>query len=493
MNRWMVAGTSITALIWLSLWTVPRVLQGQAAPIPVRDLVSYRDIVKKALPAVVSIESRQTRTESKPLRPRRLPFDAPGIPEEFRKRLEEMMPEGIPEAPDGRLGSGSGVVIDPSGVVLTNHHVVDGASEVVISFQDGKKFTSKSIFSDPKTDLAIVKLDPTKGPYAALELGDSDTMEIGDRVLAVGAPFGLAGTVTHGIISAKNRSLNVNMYEDFIQTDAAINPGNSGGPLINVEGNVIGINSAIKSRSGGFQGIGLAIPSNLARHIKEQLLAHGSVKRSYIGIAMQSIQDPVLAKKLGLKVPQGALVNDLVASGPAEKAGIQHGDVITGVNGNPIKDSKELQSVIAGMKPGKAVELEIVRDGKTQTINVQLEEQPKTYGMASAGEPSEGNIIPAPQRGLGLSVTNMTVESARKYGFKSKKSGVIITEVEPLSPAQEAGLRPGMLITRIERQPVTDASTFEKIVGTLDTKSDILVQVTTPEGGTLLVVIKAGS
>ena len=493
MKRWMVAGAGLMLLVCTGLWTVPGVLQGQATPAPVRDLVSYRDIVKKALPAVVSIESRQTRTENKPSRPRRLPFDAPGVPEEFRKRLEELMPEGIPDAPDGRLGSGSGVVIDASGVVLTNHHVIDGATEVVITFQDGKKVTAKNIMSDPKTDLAIVKLDSSKGPYAALELGDSDTMEIGDRVLAVGAPFGLAGTVTHGIISAKNRNLNVNMYEDFIQTDAAINPGNSGGPLINVDGQVIGINSAIKSRSGGFQGIGLAIPSNQARHIKDQLLANGSVKRSYIGVAMQSVQDPVLAQKLGLKSPYGAVVNDLIASGPAEKAGVQPGDVIVGVNGKPVKDSKALQALIASLQPGKEVELDVVREGKNQSLKVQLEEQPKTYGMAAGNEPSEGNILPTPQRGLGLSVANMSPEAGRKYGFKSKKNGVMITEVDPQSHAHEAGLRPGMLITRIERQAVADVAAFEKIVGSLDAKSDVLVQVATPEGGSLLVVVKAGS
>jgi len=254
-------------------------------------------------------------------------------------------PEGGPEAPDGRLGSGSGVVVDVSGVVLTNHHVVDGASEVTVMFQDGRKVVSKNITSDPKTDLAIVRLDQSKGPYAALELGDSDSMEIGDRVLAVGAPFGLAGTVTHGIVSAKNRNLNVNMYEDFIQTDAAIDPGNSGGPLLNIDGQVIGINSAIKSRTGGFQGIGLAIPSNLARSIKDQLLANGSVKRSYIGVAMQSIQDPALAKKLGLPEARGAVVNDVVGGAPAEKAGLQPGDVIVGVDGKPVK-------IFAGMPNG---------------------------------------------------------------------------------------------------------------------------------------------
>ncbi len=494
MKRWIVAVAGVAALGWVGLTVAPAAFQGQSAPPPVRDLLSYRDIVKKALPAVVSIESRQARQEVRGGRQRRPGLDLPpGIPEEFRRRLEEMMPEGGPEAPDGRLGSGSGVVVDASGVVLTNHHVVDGASEVTVMFQDGRKVVSKNITSDPKTDLAIVRLDQSKGPYASLELGDSDSMEIGDRVLAVGAPFGLAGTVTHGIVSAKNRNLNVNMYEDFIQTDAAINPGNSGGPLLNIDGQVIGINSAIKSRTGGFQGIGLAIPSNLARSIKDQLLANGSVKRSYIGVAMQSIQDPALAKKLGLPEARGAVVNDVVGGAPAEKAGLQPGDVIVGVDGKPVKDSKALQAMIASQQPGREVSLDVVRDGKNQSLKVKLEEQPKAYGLAGAPEESGGGALPAPHRGLGLSVADMSPEVGRKYGFKPKAAGVIITEVEPRSPAAEAGLRPGMLVTRVERKPVPDAATFEKVVGALDTKADVLVQAVTPEGANLLVVIKASN
>lgn len=491
MKKWVVMAAGVAALGWMGL-TMAAPQQGQSNPAPVRDLLSYRDIVKKALPSVVSIESRQARSEVRGGRQRRPGLELPpGVPEEFRKRLEEMMPEGGPGGLDGRLGSGSGVVVDSAGVVLTNHHVVDGAAEVTVMFQDGRRQVSRNITSDPKTDLAIVRLDASKGPYAALELGNSDSMEIGDRVIAVGAPFGLAGTVTHGIVSAKNRSLNVNMYEDFIQTDAAINPGNSGGPLLNIEGQVIGINSAIKSRTGGFQGIGLAIPSNLARDIKDQLLAHGGVKRSYIGVAMQSVQDPALARKLGLAEPKGAVVNDLVGGAPAEKAGIQPGDVIVGVDGKPVKDSKALQAMIASQRPGREVAFEIVRDGKTVNLKVKLEEQPKAYGLGGAGiEP--GEALPAPHRGLGLSVADMSPEVGRKYGFKPKAAGVMVTEVEPGSAAALAGIRPGMLITRVEKQPVPDAKAFEKVVGGLDGKSDVLIQAATPDGATLLTVIKRG-
>jgi len=277
-------------------------LQGQAPPAPPalpvipKELSSYRDIVKKVLPAVVSIESRTKVARTR--QPRRAqPFDDQQLPPELR-RFFEGMPRVQPrdqeddedDSGPGRVGFGSGFIVDPKGVILTNFHVVDGADQVEVQLLDGRKFVSKDIKTDPKSDLAIVRIQP-KGTLPFLELGDSDAMEIGDRVLAVGAPFGLTGTVTHGIISAKGRSLRMNLYEDFLQTDAPINPGNSGGPLVNLEGQVIAINSAIKSRSGGFQGVGMAIASNLAKNIMGQLLKDGVVRRGYLGVQIRDIQD----------------------------------------------------------------------------------------------------------------------------------------------------------------------------------------------------------
>lgn len=478
---------------------------------PVRDLVSYRDVVKKVLPAVVSIESRGKASMNRMTRRGPSPspfFDDPRIPDEMRRQLERMMPEMQPGFP-GRgnreeeefspgegaptvMGSGSGVIVDAKGVVLTNAHVVENASEVVVVLEDGRRFLSKDIKADPKTDLAIVRLDGSKGPFPYVDLGNSDTMEIGDRVLAVGAPFGMAGTVTHGIISAKNRSLDVNMYEDFLQTDAAINPGNSGGPLVNVDGQVIGINSAIRSRSGGFQGIGLAIPSNLAKSVKDQLVKNGSVRRGFIGVSIQTVKDPDLAAKLGLKENSGALVTSVLAKGPASKAGLQVGDVILSVGGAPVKDSKTLQAAIAHSPPGTEVPFAVLRDGKNQTLAVKIEEQPTNYGLvrgSPVGE-EEGNQESVQGSSLGFSVSDLTSTVAKRFGLSPNAQGVVISKVDPGSAAAVAGIRPGMLLTHVERKPVQDADAFAKVVEGLNKGQQVLLQLRTPEGNAIFVVVK---
>jgi serine protease Do len=502
---------------------LPGMVRAQVAPVaerpaggkPVRDLVSYRDVVKKVLPAVVSIESRgKPVTNRMTRRGGGMPspfFDDPRIPDEMRRQLERMMPEMQPGGPgrggrDNRdddeqmpgeggpmvMGTGSGVLVDAKGVVLTNAHVVDGASEVLVVLEDGRKVVSKDIKVDPKTDLAIVRLDSAKGPYPFVALGNSDQMEIGDRVLAVGAPFGMAGTVTHGIISAKNRSLDVNMYEDFLQTDAAINPGNSGGPLVNVEGEVIGINSAIRSRSGGFQGIGLAIPSNLANSVKEQLVKNGSVRRGYIGVSIQTVKDPDLAAKLGLKENNGALVTSVMPKAPASKAGLQTGDVILSVGGSPVKDSKSLQAAIAHSPPGTDVPFAILRDGKNLTLAVRVEEQPANFGLVRGGQPLEDEAAPesAQQSPLGLGVTELTPNAAKRFGFSPNTQGVVVSKVDPNSAAAAAGIRPGMLVTHVERKPVGDVESFDKVVSGLSKGQQVLLQLRTPEGNGVFVVVK---
>jgi serine protease Do len=322
-------------------------LQGQpgtAAAAP-RELTSYRGIVKQVLPAVVSIDSRARD-------PRR-------------------------EGEEARQGFGSGVIVDPRGTILTNHHVVEGADEVTVQLKDGRKLVSREFKSDPKSDLAIIRLKVTERmPF--LELGDSDAMEIGDRVLAVGAPFGLTGSVTHGIISGKGRSLKLNMYEDFLQTDAAINPGNSGGPLISLDGKVIGITTAIKSRTGGFQGVGLAISSNLARDIMRKLDRDGVVRRGYLGVQMRDLDDPALVERLGLpRGQQGVVVSRVLENGPAGKAGIRQGDVITSIAGKVILDGRVVQRVVADLAVGRPVPVNFIRDGRLRMVEVTIEEQPE--------------------------------------------------------------------------------------------------------------------
>jgi serine protease Do len=347
-------------------------------PLAVRDQGSYRALVQHVLPAVVSIEATpKPHFAGKKMTGPAGPLDKiPSLPEEFRKKLEEF--QGQPYSfspPKPARAFGSGFIVDAKGIILTNDHVVRDAERVQVTLQDGRKFTCRDIKRDPKTDLAILRIE-AKESLPHLDLGDSDAMEIGDRVLAVGAPLGLTGSVTSGIISAKARDIHMNMYEDFLQTDAAINPGNSGGPLVNLEGQVIGINSAIKSETGGFQGIGLAISSNLVKSIMDQLLRDGAVHRGYLGIQAGPLEADV-ATHLGITDAAGAVISKVTPGGPAAQGGLQEGDVVTAVAGRPIKNVRDLQKTVAGLPAGKSAELRVVRDGARKTLSVTIAEQPK--------------------------------------------------------------------------------------------------------------------
>jgi serine protease Do len=468
-------------------------LQGQpSAPAIPRELTSYREIVKKVLPAVVSIEARaKPAVREKQPAPRRRPrIDDSLIPEEFRRFFEEFdrLPFDMPEMPP-QAGFGSGFIIDPKGVVLTNNHVVEGADQVEVQLHDGRKFTSREIFTDPKTDLAIVKISAS-APLPYLELGDSDAMAIGDRVLAVGAPFGLVGSVTHGIISGKGRNgLNMTMYEDYLQTDAPINPGNSGGPLVNLEGKVIGINSAIKSRSGGFQGVGLAVNSNLARSVVEQLTRHGMVRRGYLGVQIKDL-DPAVASRLGIQ--DGVLIASVFDDSPAAKGGVQAGDIVTAVDGKPVKDGKELQRVVANLPLGKPVQLSLIRDGKPLSKSVTIQEQPREFGASRTPLPraprSDRDSVTVDK--VGVQVSDLTPELAEQLGLPVK-SGVVVTQVEPGSLAEQAGLRRGVVITKVENQPVTSASALKEAIDKAAMDRGVLLQVQSPQGGTDYVLLKS--
>jgi serine protease Do len=494
--RWSVVVVCLMAGAAAGGYFVSPLLLGQAPvvpPIP-KELTSYRDIVKKVLPAVVSIEAKaKVRAPVRQALPRRNPRLDPNMPEDFRRFFEEWgkapfdMPEEHP-----RSGFGSGFIVDTNGVVLTNFHVVAGADEVVVQLADGRKFTSTDIKSDRKTDLAIIRLKGARDlPW--LELGDSDQMEIGDRVLAVGAPFGLAGTVTHGIISAKGRNgLNMNMYEDFLQTDAAINPGNSGGPLVSLDGKVIGINAAIKSRTGGFQGIGLAITSNMARNVVKSLIANGVVQRGYLGVQIRELAGAV-ADRLGVPKGTGVVVGEVFANSPAEKAGLKAGDVITALGGKAVKDGRSLQTVVAGLPLRKPVEVTVLRDGKTQQLAVTIEEQPEEFGAAV---PPQDRPQPQPQEGVGVEkvgveIADLNAELAQELGYKQDVKGAVITRVEPGSVAATAGLRRGMLITRVDREAVATAAAAREALNRASLQKGILLQVRAPQGGVNFVLLQA--
>lgn len=472
-------------------------IQGQSAPPSVtkgKDLVSYRDVVKKVLPSVVSIESKakpMRLKEQGQKRKNQLP-DNPQIPEEFRKFFEEFKKRGGEDGPDESPGGfGSGFIIESNGVIVTNNHVVEGADKVDITLNDGRKFTSVDIKGDPKTDLAIVKINAKNLP--ALEFGDSDTAEIGDRVLALGAPFGLTGSVTSGIISAKGRSLKLNFYEDFLQTDAAINPGNSGGPLVNLDGQVIGVNSAIKTRSGGFQGVGMAITSNLAKTIKEQLLKNGIVRRGYLGVAIKDIEDEQVAMKLGLKSPKGVIITQVMEDGPAGKGGIQSGDIIIEVAGRPVKDSKDLQFSVASLPLEKSSEFKLVRDGKELKVNITIVEQPKQFGMSRINPRSQEkpNIEGDTNLDkLGIEVGQLSDDLADKFGYKPGTKGVVIIKVDRENLGYQAGLRVGMVISKVDKKEVSSSSEVKSMTEKANYDEGVLFQIQTPDGSKDYILVK---
>jgi serine protease Do len=471
-----------------------------------KELVSYRDVVKQVLPAVVSVESKPKVIKSKQSstprqRPRTEGF--PGLPEEFRKFFPDMQePFGFDFDPSEALprhSFGSGFIIDPKGIILTNYHVVEGTDRVEITLKDGRKFASTDIRGDRKNDLAIVRID-ARSPLPSLQLGDSDAMEIGDRVLAVGAPFGLTGSVTSGIISGKGRNgftRGRSVYEDYLQTDAAINPGNSGGPLVGLDGKVIGINTAIRSNSGGFQGVGLAIASNLAKGIVDQLIKEGVVHRGYLGVQVGELE-PEVAARLGVKEKPGVYVSQVFEGTPADKAGIQEGDVITTVAGKPVSDARELQHLVGALPLRKPVDVTLVRDGKTKIIPVTIQEQPENYGV-TAGEfgpsrpPKEDKEDVSVDK-VGVDFTDLTPEMASRYGIKEGTKGAVITEVEPGSLASEAGLRRGMVITKVDGRPITSATAARERLEKANLEKGVLLQVQLPRnlgGGTRPLVLKA--
>jgi len=455
------------------------------------ELTSYREVIKQTLPAVVSIEATPKAVIAKAKAPssRGHSFgNFPGLPDELRKRFEEF--EHQTPAPHRGKAFGSGFLVDPKGIVLTNDHVIHGAERVEVQLQDGRKFVSRDIKTDPNTDLAIVRID-AKEPLPYLELGDSSVMEIGDRVLAIGAPLGLRGSVTSGIISAKGRDIHMNMYEDFLQTDAAINPGNSGGPLVNLSGQVIGINSAIKSETGGFQGIGLAISSNLVRDVMDHLLKDGMVHRGYLGVQVQTL-DPEVAARLGIHNSSCVAVTSVMPGSPAERAGLKEGDVLVNVAGKPVKEGRDLQRLVASAPLGKPVAVNVLRDGVSKTLNVTIQEQPS--GFASAAGSEQEDATPHAEATnldkVGVTIVELKPATAKQLGYPEKTEGVVITDVQADSAADGAGLKSGTLILRVNQMRVRTVEEARKAFDGSSLDKGVLLQVRTPKGGTSYVLLQ---
>ncbi len=480
----LMAFFGIAGFYWLNLGHADN---PPSASIP-KEMTSYREVVKKVLPAVVSV--RATVANRVPARGERLmpdlrQFDLPDI---MRERLEDLFERQPDEGMVRPMPFGSGVIIDPNGIVVTNHHVVAGASSVQISLLDGRIFYSKEIASDPKVDLAIIKLE-VKEKLPALMFGNSDAMEIGDRVLAVGAPFGLEGSVTHGIISGKGRRAGMILYEDFLQTDAAINPGNSGGPLVNLAGEVVGISTAIRTTTGMAQGVGLVIPSNLVKDVAQQLSSKGRVVRGYLGIRFGELP-PDVAEQMGLSMGKGAVVGQVYPNTPASKAGLQEGDVITAINGQALSDANAVQRTVLATPIGQSLELTVLREGKSLTINVKIEEQPMEYGLRDL-PPTMGRRVPNQGQGmeeairidrLGLEVTELTTEWRERLGYAKETKGVLITQVDRGSLAAQAGIRRGHVIVTLDQKPVQSPQALLKVADQASLKKGVVLQIRSPQG-----------
>ncbi|MEZ5314916.1 MAG: DegQ family serine endoprotease [Chlamydiales bacterium] len=424
----------------------------------------FAKVAKKANPAVVYIESQEGDKNEKTPSGRGLfenPFNQ--FHDDFFNRFFGFPYLDQPKPRKRETVRGSGFIVANNGYIVTNNHVVENAKKVTVTFNSGKKFTAKIIGTDPKTDLAVIKIDQENLPY--LSFADSEALEVGDWAIAIGNPFGLQETVTVGVVSAKGRSqLHIADFEDFIQTDAAINPGNSGGPLIDIEGDVIGVNTAIVSGSGGYMGIGFAIPSNMAKRIIEQLIKDGEVKRGFLGVTLQQI-DPDLESFYNLNSSKGALVTEVIPNSPADSAGLKQEDIILGYNDNLVENLTTFRNYVSLMPPGSTLNLRINREGKEKDISVVISSLP---------EEKTGPLSPTQK--LGLKVENLTSQLAQKYNF-SEEYGVIITQIEPGSPAAEALLRPGNLIIAINRLRINSIEEFDQAIHKAMKEKRVLLMV----------------
>jgi serine protease Do len=430
---------------------------------------SFSQLAKKGSPSVVNISTVKVIKGGRQVP---LPF---GPDDPFGEFFERFFGDQAPR--DFKQRSlGTGFIIDKQGFILTNNHVVEGTDEIKVTLNDKREFEAKIIGRDPKTDLALIRIE-SDHLLTPLPLGDSDKLEVGDWVIAIGNPFGLGHTVTAGIVSAKYRQIGAGAYDNFIQTDASINPGNSGGPLLNTAGEVVGVNTAIFSQSGGSVGIGFAIPINMAKDLLPQL-KKGKVVRGWLGVMIQEI-NPELKDKLNLKEEKGALIGDVIAEGPADKAGIKRGDVIVSFDGKEISEANDLPFIVGSTPVGKTVTVEVIRKGKKEYFQVRIEE---------LEEEREARVVSEARPNLGLTVREITPELARNFGL-SETSGVVVVQVQNNTPAKEAGLAPGDIILEMDQVPVKDLEQFNQMIGSYKIGNTILFLISR-RGSTLYLTLK---
>src|SRR5215469_9770856 len=410
---------------------------------------TFAPVLKKVLPSVVNVSSSRVVKAAPQTDARMDPF--------FRQFFgDEGGPLDVPK--DRREKSlGSGVIVSPEGYILTNNHVVEGATDVRVTLSDKRELEARIVGTDPKVDIAVLKIEATS--LQPITLGDSSKVEVGDTALAIGNPFGVGQTVTRGIISAKGRgNLGIEAYEDFIQTDAPINPGNSGGALINDRGELVAINTAIIGESGGSQGIGFAVPVNLAHNVMDQILKNGKVVRAYMGILPQDMT-PDMAKAFGEKEARGVVVGDVTANSPAKESGIQRGDIILDVNGKPVSDSNQLRMDISMMQPGSDIKLTVLRNGSEKQMSVKLGEMPTETAKAESDNGDEST-----KALQGVEVSSLTPRTAESVGLPASTTGVVVSDIDPASKVADSGLRKGDVIQEVNHQPVKNVSEFQNAV-----------------------------
>ncbi|WP_437229326.1 Do family serine endopeptidase [Planctomicrobium sp. SH661] len=464
--------------------------------------IAFREVSQKVLPAVVSITTEAKAREIASIdgdsgaggvggpqeRMLREFFGNDPRFEQFFQRSPGLSPRMTPR----QQGTGSGFIVDSKGIILTNSHVVEGADKVIVKLNDGRELVAESWNFDPRTDIAIVRVK-TDTDLPALVLGDSEQMQVGDWVLALGNPFNVGTTVTSGIISATGRGPGINEREQYLQTDAAINPGNSGGPLVNLYGEVVGINTAISSRSGGYDGIGFAIPAKNVRWVADQLIAHGEVKRSYLGVQLQELSSE-LRQKLNVPYGKGALVADVGEGTPAAKGKIEPGDIILDFNGQVIRDREDLVDAVERATPEKSYDVKVLRDGKEVTLPIKVEAMPSDYTAAlrraRANDQPTQESKPSQQviSKLGLEISSIDSQLAEQLGIEKGIKGVVVRNVKGGSPAEEAGLQAGDVIQRVGTQNVSNPDDFSAAVEKADLSTGLLLHIKRGKGSAFVVL-----
>ncbi len=460
-------------------------------PAAARGPEAIADVAESVIDAVVNISTKQTvdmRSGEMPQLPPGSPFEE--FFEEFFKNKRGRGGDDSDHTPRRVNSLGSGFIIDPSGIVVTNNHVIADADEVNVILNDGTTLRAEVVGRDQKTDLAVLRVKTTH-PLKAVKFGDSDKLRLGEWVIAIGNPFSLGGTVTAGIVSARNRDINSGPYDNYIQTDAAINRGNSGGPLFNLNGEVVGVNTAIISPSGGSIGIGFAVPSKTVVPVIQQLRTTGEVRRGWLGVRIQQVTDEI-AESLNIKPARGALIAGIDDKGPAKPAGIEPGDVIVKFDGHDIREMRDLPRIVADTPVGKDVQVVVIRKGKEQTKTVklgQLEDSEKKVALNKSAVPEEKSTV---KKALGLDLADLSGELRKRYQINDKVKGVVITAVEPNSVAAEKHLTPGTVIVQLQQEPVTTAADLQRRIDQLKKQGakTATLLVANPDGDTTFVALR---